>query len=285
MISIIYLIGLLCKQFVFCTRKSKIAYCTILVYHSIPDDEVDRFKKQMKILKQLTKPIPLGYDKMPDHKARYSIITFDDAFKSVIKNAAPELIRLNIPFAIFIPAGNLGANPEWLRNTGNRNEFEKISNVKELLALPEQIATFGSHTISHFDLRQLDHEEAFFEIKASKALLESKLKREIKYFAFPYGAHNSKTIEHCAKAGYRQILSIIPESPISPISNFIKGRIIVSPSDWKIEYVLKILGAYGWRSSIRVIRSKIYGLTNIKNVFGTFLGGDKNNLKSSGMQQ
>jgi len=208
----------------------------------------------MEILKRFTIPTPLDYDGPFDNKARYSIVTFDDAFKNVIKNAVPELIKMSIPFTIFVPAGYLGTNPEWLRNTGNRNEYEDISTSKELLGLPQEIVTFGSHTVSHPDLSQLDQEKAHFEIKTSKALLESQLKREIKYFAFPYGAHNSKVIEYCTEAGYRQIFSIAPESPMEPLRNYVKGRIIVNLSDWKIEFILKILGGYGWKSHAKSMR-------------------------------
>ena len=129
-----------------------------------------------------------------------------------------------------------------LRDTGDRDESEIISSIDELLSIPSEIVTFGSHTINHNNLRQLDYEKACVEIRESKKMLESQLNKEIKYFAFPYGAYNSKLIECCHETGYKQIFSIAPESPFTPLRNYLKGRIEVNLSDWKIEFILKILG-------------------------------------------
>ena len=253
-ISIIYLACLQCKQLILC-RKTKKVYCTILYYHSIPDDEVDNFRAQINILKQLTTPIALSYDGPWDNRTRYSIITFDDAFKSVITNAAPKLIKLNIPFTIFIPAGHVGRNPEWLKNTGYKDESETIASVDELLHISSDFVTFGSHTVNHPNLNQLNYENAFTEITESKKILESQFKQEIRYLAFPFGAYNSRLIKFCHEAGYRQTFSIAPESPCAPLRKYVKGRIVVDPSDWRIEFMLKILGGYGWKALTKSMRA------------------------------
>lgn len=241
------------KQFVF-SKKTNIVYCTIIFYHSIRDDEVLQFRKQMDIIKKLTTTIPLGYEGPFNNKVCYSIVTFDDAFRSVLKNALPDMENLEIPFTVFIPAGQLGANPGWLKDTGDKDESEIISSADELLSIPSETVTFGSHTINHHNLRQLDHEKACIEIKESKRILESQLQKEIKYFAFPFGAHDSKIVKYCHEAGYKQVFSIVPESPYAPLRKYVKGRTSVDPSDWKIEFMLKILGGYGWKSVTRTIR-------------------------------
>ena len=244
-ISIIYLIFI---QLIFIFhRKSKKIYCTILYYHSIPADKINRFKEQINILNKITTPIPLDYDGPFSNKVRYSIVTFDDAFKSVISNGVPELEKSKIPFTLFIPAGQLGRNPGWLKNTGHKDEYEIVSSIEELLSVPSEIVIFGSHTINHCELSQLTYEKGCIEIRESKKILESKLKKEIKYFSFPYGSYNSKIIESCYEVGYNQVFSIIPESPLAPLRKYVRGRITVDPSDWKIEFILKILGGYGWK--------------------------------------
>jgi len=230
-------------------------YCTILFYHAIPDDKVIKFTKQMKILKQLTSTIPLDYDGPYKKKVWYSIVTFDDAFKSIIRNGLPEMSRLEIPFTVFIPAGHLGTNPGWLKNTGDENESEPILSIDELLGLPWELATFGSHSINHHNLKQVDYEKACTEIIDSKKILELHLNREIRYFSFPYGAYDSTLIPCCLEAGYKQIFTIIPEAPFEPLRNYVKGRIEVNLSDWTIEFILKILGGYGWKSHIRSMRA------------------------------
>lgn len=221
------------------------------MYHSIPNDEVHRFKDQIRIIKQFTTPITLDYEGPFDSKIHYTIISFDDAFQNVITNGLPELLKYKIPITIFLPAQQLGRNPEWLKGTGHKNEHEVISSTESLLSIPPELVTFGSHTVNHNNLRQLDHKRALFEIRESKKMLESMLKREIKYFAFPYGNYNSKQIQYCYEVGYKQIFSTAPESPLTPLRNYIKGRTAIDFSDWKIEFILKILGGYGWKSYTR----------------------------------
>ena len=256
-ISIIYII---CIQTIFFFhRKIKLPYCIIIAYHSIPDSETERFKKQMQILKRLTTPISISYDGPFDSKTRYTIVTFDDAFKNVIRNALPEMTQLKIPFAIFIPAGCLSANPNWLENTGDADENETISSIDELSKLPAELVTYGSHTVNHPDLILVDYEKACFEIKESKTILESQLNRGIQYFAFPYGNYNAKITEYCHEVGYMQVFTVFPESPLSPLGQFVKGRVIVRPSDWRIEFVLKILGGYGWKACSKSIKKILLG--------------------------
>lgn len=259
LISIMYLICLRLKYLLILCTGRKVVYGTILVYHAVSDDMVERFKYQMNILKQFTTPISIDYDGPFERKAHYSIITFDDAFKSVIKNAVPELTKLNIPFTVFIPAGGLGEYPGWLKNSGDKDEFETIASVDELMSIPSDIVTFGSHTINHNNLKQLDYEKACVEIRDSKIVLESLFEKEIKYFAFPNGAYNTNLIACCVESGYMQIFLIAPESPLAPMKKYVKGRVIVRPSDWDIEFTLKILGGYGWRSLTKSIKEGLKG--------------------------
>lgn len=242
-------------QITFCiNRKASRQYCTILVYHSVLDSDATRFKQQMHILKKVSTPIPINYDGPFNSRVNYTIITFDDAFRSISRNALPEMKKLKIPFTIFIPSGYLGKKPDWLEQNGGINEDETICSLNELLEFPIDMVTFGSHTVNHNNLIELNYDQAYYELRESKKALESKFKREIKYLAFPHGAYNSKVIEYCYKTGYKQVFTISPESPITPLRSFIKGRIIVRPSDWKIEFILKALGAYGWKS--RAIRKR-----------------------------
>jgi peptidoglycan/xylan/chitin deacetylase (PgdA/CDA1 family) len=188
---------------------------------------------------------------------RYTIVTFDDAFKSIINNGVPVLEKAKTPFTLFIPAGQLGKNPGWLKNTGHRDECDAVSSIEELLRIPSEIATFGSHTINHSDLSQITHEEALTEIRDSKIILESNLKKEINYFSFPYGRYTFKIVECCNEAGYNQVFSTMPESPLAPLKKYVKGRIDVDPSDWYVEFILKILGGFGWRTFSSSIKQRL----------------------------
>jgi len=242
-------------------RKQGNIYCTILYYHSIPDYKKERFIKQLNILNKITTPIKLDYSGPFNNKVKYSIVTFDDAFKSVITNAVPELEKLQIPFTIFIPEGQLGRKPEWLINTGYHDEHEIVSSIEELLSIPTEIVIFGSHGVNHNNLTQLNDKDAYIDIKDSKEKLSLKLNQEINYFAFPHGSYNSKIQKYCYEVRYKKVFSAVPESPLAPLNIYVKGRTSVDPADWEIEFILKSLGAYGWSAISKSIRQ------TLKNIF------------------
>jgi len=260
-ISLFYLVFI--KPFLFIFRSlsnENSYYCIILFYHSVLDSEFRRFKKQMSLLSFLTEPTSIDIpDKLINGK-RYSVITFDDAYQNVIENAAPELIRRKIPFTIFIPAGEIGKKPGWLANTGRNNENEKVASLEELRSLPASLVTLGSHTVHHPQLSLLSEEQAYKEIRESKDILEALLERPIKYIAIPHGEHYQYIIDFCKRAGYEQVFTIKYESPFISANKYGRGRNNANPSDWYLEFILNILGAYDWLRAYSFLKGKIRGV-------------------------
>jgi peptidoglycan/xylan/chitin deacetylase (PgdA/CDA1 family) len=241
-------------------RKEKPPFCIILFYHSVLDSEVRRYRKQLNLLSFFTEPVSIeNIDTLAGGK-RYSVMTFDDAYQNVIKNAAPELIKRKIPFTIFIPAGQMGEKPGWLANTGRKNENEKIATLEELLSLPADLVTLGSHTVNHPQLSRLSEEQAYHEISLSRHILESLLKRRIRFIAIPNGEHEQNILDLCKLAGYEQVFTIKLESPFIVAHQYGRGRNWAAPSDWDIEFILKILGAYDWLRAYSFIKSKIISI-------------------------
>jgi len=50
-----------------------------------------------------------------------------------------------------------------------------------------KLATIGAHTDTHPVLSHLDHQAAIKEIKLSRDVLQSRINREIRHFAYPFG--------------------------------------------------------------------------------------------------
>lgn len=241
-------------------KSEKSFYCIIIYYHSIPRSGLKTFKTQIRILQKFTTVIALGNNYDLDKARMYSIITFDDAFQSVIKNAVPELLKRKIPFTIFIPAGKMGVKPDW---SGYSDDFDEIVAAKdELINMPNELVTFGSHTINHVYLSKVIEEEAFKEIKGSKDMLESILHRKIRFMSFPYGDYDKNVLILCKKAGYEQTFGIRPESPFSPLNKYDKGRIKIETSTWPIEFMLFILGAYDWVRIKNMLKTRLENINN-----------------------
>lgn len=226
--------------------KYKDRSCIILYYHSIARDEHLRFIRQLDHLVKKTIPVPLDFKGPFIRNARYSIITIDDAYRSVIDRGVPELLERRIPFTIFVPTGYLGKRPGWLEDPGHRDESDTVATKGALLAIPTESVIFGSHTINHPHLPRLEENEALHEINDSKSDLESLTHKGVDYLSFPFGDFSRETVELCKKAGYRQLLTSTYEPAFSPLEKFVKGRVCVNPSDWMFEFKLKLSGSYAW---------------------------------------
>jgi peptidoglycan/xylan/chitin deacetylase (PgdA/CDA1 family) len=80
---------------------------------------------------------------------------------------------------------------------------ETILNKDEIEEMYRNGFTFGAHTLSHPDLKDLDEAMAWEEIDKSKAKLAAYLGMPIEYFAYPFGSYNDNTVKMVEKAAYK----------------------------------------------------------------------------------
>jgi peptidoglycan/xylan/chitin deacetylase (PgdA/CDA1 family) len=205
--------------------------------------------------------IPIAADhKQPlEPGRRYVVVTFDDGFVSAIENAVPELVQRRIPVAFFVVAGLLGTSPRWAEFGRAGIGEEIIATAERLRELPCDLITIGSHTMTHPLLTSLSEEKAKFELSASRAELKKLLNRDIKLFSFPYGAFNDRLIELCRAVGYERVFTVLPMPAFTDSQEFVTGRIAVNPTDWELEFRLKILGAYRWLPKAIAWKRKLFG--------------------------
>lgn len=68
--------------------------------------------------------------------------------------------------------------------------------------------TIGSHGVSHADMTSLSPAELVAEMTGSRQMLEDRLGKEIRHFAFPYGRFNRAAWEAALAAGYTHLFTI-----------------------------------------------------------------------------
>ncbi|MBA4260293.1 MAG: hypothetical protein C0446_14105 [Chitinophaga sp.] len=66
---------------------------------------------------------------------------------------------------------------------------------------------FGSHTVSHPRLNELDDEKIEHELTVSKQAIEEHLGKECAHFAYPYGLLTESTKDLVQKTGYKTACS------------------------------------------------------------------------------
>ena len=222
------------------------ATCVVLDYHAVSADRRADFGKQMDLVLRLATPIPADCSRPLNGGRHYVAVTFDDGLHCVIENAIPELIQRSIPATLFIVHDLLGNRPNWTMFGEDYSDQEPIARVADLCTLPADLFAIGSHSLSHPWLPSLTDSKARQEIDESRSKLQSLIRREVRLFSFPYGATNERLIAQCREAGYKRVFTILPRLALSSPDEFVTGRVVVDPTDWPLEFRLKVLGAYRW---------------------------------------
>ncbi len=260
-ISLIYFLFMKCLYYVknFGNLRNK-PKCVVLYYHSIFDNEVNNFRKQINLILKHTKTLSSDFNGELNDNQLYSIITFDDGYQNLIKNAIPILKEKGIPFTIFFVTNYFGKKPDWEEIEKHKDKTEKLMNTEQILNLPKNLLTIGSHTANHKMLDKLSLEEIKYELSESKKVLEELTKSKIELLSFPNGRFNDKVVKESFSAGYKRVFTIEPKLALVNSNEKIIGRVDVNGNDYLLEFWLKLNGAYSWMAVISKIKQKILKL-------------------------
>jgi peptidoglycan/xylan/chitin deacetylase (PgdA/CDA1 family) len=244
--------------------------CMVLYYHSVPREQREQFAKQLDVILRYCEVVDATKVQNLQTGTVYAAITFDDAFENYVEEALPELRKRKMPSTMFVISDALGKGfgPVW--------HTEKVMSVDQLRALPEDVVSIGSHTVSHPFMPEITSEMARSELVNSKLTLEGILGREIATFSFPFGGFSSELVEICRAEGYRRVFTTLPEFFTCGPDEFAVGRIRVDPTDWPIEFRLKLAGAYNWLPVAFALKRKLWkGLGDGTATAGERVGPDR----------
>jgi len=231
--------------------------CVVLAYHSVTAEQRAQFARQLDVLVRQVTPIRADIQAPPVQGGHYAVITFDDGLESVFENALPELRKRGIPATLFIVTEVLGGFPNWEYFDTPDPSADKVMSVRQLQEIDSDLITIGSHTMSHPVLPVLDDDRLWQELRGSREKLEKMVNREVRLFSFPYGAFDQRVIERCREARYDRVFSALPVLAFTEPQEFVTGRVGVSPTDWPIEFRLKLAGAYRWLPYAYTLKRKI----------------------------
>ena len=100
--------------------------------------------------------------------------------------------------------------------------------------------------------------QARVELHASRQKLGTIFGRDITLFSFPYGATSERLVDLCREAGYQRVFTISPSLALVDPQEFVSGRVVVDPTDWPLEFHLKLLGAYRWLPRVFAWKRKFF---------------------------
>ena len=194
----------------------------ILCYHAVSADwpnvaaiGPDTLDRQVRhLLKRGYRPRTLSQAFAPGAEGRSLVVTFDDAFRSVLQRGLPVLERLRTPATLFVPTDFAAEAAPMTWSTlaqwqGSRYEEELYcmswEEVRQLTTAGWEV---GSHTCSHPKLTEVGVERAAFELERSRSACEEALQRPCLTFAYPYGAHDDEIVGLTRAAGYELAVTL-----------------------------------------------------------------------------
>lgn len=116
------------------------------------------------------------------------VLSFDDGLKEHYSVVLPILKKYHFVGTFFIITDSVG--------------HSAFMNWKQILEMRDDGMDIEAHTLTHPDLSALPHEQAFYEIAGSKAILERHLNKPVTVLAYPYGCYNDDTIAIAKAAGF-----------------------------------------------------------------------------------
>jgi len=244
-------------------RKGTPTTCVVLCYHGIPEVHRERFARQMDLLLRWATPVRADFMDTLAVGKHLAAVTFDDGLVSVRDQALPELAKRNIPATLFIPTGYLGKKCTWMRvdqlplSKRDREQLlhDTVMDSDQLRAICSDRVLLGSHGVRHVHLTSLTEAETKKELHDSKAELENILGQRIQLFSFPRGEYDRHILQWAADAGYKRVFSIEPKFSSGEPFEFLTGRVTVEPTDWNLEFFLKLGGGYHWMQVVAPLKN------------------------------
>jgi peptidoglycan/xylan/chitin deacetylase (PgdA/CDA1 family) len=129
------------------------------------------------------------------------ILTFDDGYQDAYDAAFPILQKYQLAGMFYLIVDKIGT-PGYLT-------------WDEIVRMQKAGMAFGSHTLTHPDLRNLAEANLAREIEESKEILGQKIGREITDFCYPSGKYDGATVKELQKDNYQT--AVTTDSGISNV--------------------------------------------------------------------
>lgn len=183
----------------------------IFMYHYIrdyanPSDPIGenlsvspkRFEEQIAWLKENGyQSVPMSFFAAPQPISfKPVVLTFDDGYQDAYDAAFPILKKYQMIGVFYLIVNKIGT-PGYLT-------------WDEIMQMQTEGMSFGSHTLSHPDLRSLSRINLHKELEESKKILEQKLGKEITDFCYPSGKYDDAVLKELQSDSYQTAVTTHP---------------------------------------------------------------------------
>jgi peptidoglycan/xylan/chitin deacetylase (PgdA/CDA1 family) len=189
--------------------------------------------------------------------SRSVIITFDDGYRDVLVNALPILEKYGFSATVFLATGLMGSR-------SSKFDGKEFLDWEDVRGLRKRGIAFGSHTVNHLKLENLQGSEMEVEIVNSKNEIESRLGESVEAFSYPYAfpegkaAFLEKFFEVIVRSGYRFGVTTVIGRVKNGDNPLALKRIPVNEYDDTALFKAKLEGAYDWVHVPQYLRKKCF---------------------------
>lgn len=223
---------------------------TVLAYHAVgdcdPGDDPHNlwvstaaFQRQMAQLRRRRRVIALHdlvAGRIPPGPPAVAI-TFDDAYRSIVRNAVPVLHRHGFPATVFLPTAFLGDRNRWNPPQPCDVSIIDAGTARELEGAGLQVE---SHGHEHLDLRISDDATTRRDLMMSRRVLTDTLGRPPRYLAWPFRDGSDAARRIAQEVGFETAFSIdLPHG-----GRYAFARVQVTPLDSDRAFWLKTSGCW-----------------------------------------
>ena len=240
-------------------RRAGASFMTVVLFHRVTDEvppdgltvTTAWFRRFCRMARRTFNVVPLAeifrmLQRQETPPPRTLAITFDDSYRDNLC-AARVLTEHALPACFFIPTGFVGTErvfpwDEGLPRLANLSWDE----VREMAALGHEI---GSHTVSHPDLGQSSDDEVRRELVESKRVLEERLGRRVRWFAYPFGGpghFRPECLPLMYEAGYEGCVSAIDDFISTGTDYPIVPRYAAPPFRSVLNFEVHLRGCLEW---------------------------------------
>jgi peptidoglycan/xylan/chitin deacetylase (PgdA/CDA1 family) len=183
------------------------------------------------------------------------VLTFDDGFRDFYTEAFPVLQTHGFTATVFLPTAFIGDDRRQFRPSTLNYQ---LSTTKDCLTWPEVLELrrhgihFGSHTVNHPKLVELDWPEIAAELSNSKSEIEQQLGEPATTFCYPYAFPQTdhqfvhRFTDLLSDTGYRSCATTALGRVRPGTDPFRLKRLPANSLDDLALFAAKLDGAYDW---------------------------------------
>ncbi len=174
------------------TKPLPASGATLLIYHRVGggttnelDLDVEAFRRQLDMLERHdVLSLDAALDRLEAGDASPSVVlTFDDGFADVYRNAWPLLRERRIPFTIYLASAYMGTVMQWEGATAKGEPGRGLSWDQVRQMVESGLCTLGNHTHNHVRPEALTIDE----LDQCTAEVFARTGRKPKHFTYPWG--------------------------------------------------------------------------------------------------